>query len=142
MAGTGLTFPAFSAHASHFNSVSSAPWIIDIGATDHMVHSLTLLTTVTSSVSSFVKLPNASSVPVTHIGTCTPLLSYYFNQCPCGSFNLISVSSLLKQMTCCLIPRHHHLFIQDLHTWITIGLAKKHGYLLILLDSRYCWCFS
>jgi hypothetical protein len=45
------------------------PWIIDAGATDHMVCSLSFLTTITSIVSRKVKLPNRSFAEVTHIGT-------------------------------------------------------------------------
>uniref|UniRef100_A0A2N9GTP1 Reverse transcriptase Ty1/copia-type domain-containing protein n=1 Tax=Fagus sylvatica TaxID=28930 RepID=A0A2N9GTP1_FAGSY len=41
----------------------------DTGATDHMVHSLSCLTTVTSTINASVELPNGDFVSVTHIGT-------------------------------------------------------------------------
>ncbi|XP_023888669.1 uncharacterized protein LOC112000737 [Quercus suber] len=44
-------------------------WILDTGATDHIVHSLSLFTQNTSSISTFVQLPNGEKVTVTHIGT-------------------------------------------------------------------------
>uniref|UniRef100_A0A2N9EQR6 Integrase catalytic domain-containing protein n=1 Tax=Fagus sylvatica TaxID=28930 RepID=A0A2N9EQR6_FAGSY len=43
-------------------------WIIDTGATDHMVHSISCLTTVTSTINASVELPNGKFVSVTHIG--------------------------------------------------------------------------
>ncbi|KAA8532313.1 hypothetical protein F0562_032346 [Nyssa sinensis] len=50
------------------SSFSSKPWIIDTGATDHMICSPSFFTTVTSSMSNFVKLPNGEVATVTHIG--------------------------------------------------------------------------
>ena len=43
-------------------------WIIDSGATDHMVHSISYLTKITSVAHISVKLPNGESVLVTHVG--------------------------------------------------------------------------
>jgi hypothetical protein len=45
------------------------PWIIDTGATNHMVCSISLLTTITSIVDKHVRLPNGNLAAVTHIGT-------------------------------------------------------------------------
>ncbi|XP_075633641.1 uncharacterized protein LOC142606128 [Castanea sativa] len=42
---------------------------VDTGVTDHIVHSLTLFTHITSSISTFVESPNGEKVVVTHIGT-------------------------------------------------------------------------
>ncbi|XP_068651725.1 uncharacterized protein [Aristolochia californica] len=44
-------------------------WIIDTGAMDHMVHSISLFDSYQPIHNSFVKLPNGSSAPVTHIGS-------------------------------------------------------------------------
>ena len=51
-------------------------WVLDIGATDHIIHSTSLFTNVTSSLSSFMHLPNGEKVLVIHIGTVqlTPTL--------------------------------------------------------------------
>lgn len=46
-----------------------APQIIHTGATDHMICSITLFTTITFVVSKLVKLPNGQHASVTHIGT-------------------------------------------------------------------------
>ena len=43
-------------------------WIIDSGATDHMVHSISYLTEITSIAHISIKLPNGESVLVTHVG--------------------------------------------------------------------------
>ena len=44
-------------------------WILDTRATNHIVQSLSLFTHITSSISTFVQLPNGEKVTVTHIGT-------------------------------------------------------------------------
>ncbi|XP_065619558.1 uncharacterized protein LOC136063302 [Quercus suber] len=49
--------------------ISPSDWILDSGATDHMVHSIHFFTSITSSVQISVKLPNGDMVKVTHIGT-------------------------------------------------------------------------
>ncbi|XP_035545942.1 uncharacterized protein LOC118348427 [Juglans regia] len=50
-------------------STTNIPWIIDIGATDHMVFCPFLLTSIIASISHSVRLPNGTNVPVTHTGT-------------------------------------------------------------------------
>ena len=47
----------------------SNDWIINTGATDHMVHSISQLTSITSIVQSCVYLANGEEALVTHIGT-------------------------------------------------------------------------
>jgi hypothetical protein len=42
--------------------------IIDIGATDHMIRSVSLYTTIKAIISTLVKLPNGQFANVTHIG--------------------------------------------------------------------------
>ncbi|XP_075633738.1 uncharacterized protein LOC142606240 [Castanea sativa] len=46
----------------------STDWILDSGAIDHMVHSLTFFTSITSIVQISVRLPNGDIAKVTHIG--------------------------------------------------------------------------
>ena len=57
-------------------------WVLDAGATDHIVHSLSFFTHITSSISTFVQLPNGEKVTVTHIGTIqvtsTLILEMYY----------------------------------------------------------------
>ena len=51
----------FSAHIVDRKAYKSLDWIIDIGRTYHMVHSVSLLTTITSTINTFVYLPNGLS---------------------------------------------------------------------------------
>ena len=48
---------------------AKTPWIIDTGATDHMICSISFFTSITSVVSKSVRLPNGQFASVTHIGT-------------------------------------------------------------------------
>lgn len=50
------------------SNLKSTEWIIDSGATDHMIHSISLLTKITSVAHVFANLPNVESVLVTHVG--------------------------------------------------------------------------
>jgi hypothetical protein len=54
-------------YVSHIKSTNL--WIIDTGATDHMVCSISCLTSITSTVTKSVRLPNGNFASVTHIGT-------------------------------------------------------------------------
>lgn len=91
--------PSMTGTAFCLSSVtrSSLTWIIDTGATDHMVHSKSSLTHIVFEISSTVKLPNGHFVPVTHIGhvklsptlTLTNVLFV-----PSFDFNLVSSLSV------------------------------------------------
>ena len=59
----------FSSRIVNKIAFSHNTWIIDTGATDHMVCSLTLFTEIISSLNTTVELPNGESALVTHIGT-------------------------------------------------------------------------
>jgi hypothetical protein len=82
---------------THTNiSLSHAPWIIDIGAPDHMVCCTSFFTTVTSVISQPVELPNGTHVFATHIGTIqlTPFICLTQVLCiPTFNFNLLSVKN-------------------------------------------------
>ena len=64
-----LSHSIFSAQVIDRHYLGSNSWILDTGATNHMVHSVSQLTTITSVVHSCVYLPNREKVVVTHIGT-------------------------------------------------------------------------
>ena len=53
-----LSHSIFVAQVVDRQAYKSNTWIIDIGAIDHMVHSVAQLTTITSLVHTFVYLPN------------------------------------------------------------------------------------
>ena len=83
-----------SINTSH---ISSYDWILDSGATEHMVHSIHFFTTITSSIQISVRLPNGDMVKVTHVGTIkvsATLTLEHVLYIPSFSFNLISISKL------------------------------------------------
>ena len=96
----------FSAQVIDRQCFKSNSWIINIGATDHMVHSVSQLITITSIVYSCVYLPNGEKDVVTHIGTVQISSTLILINVLCVasfSFNLISVSKLTQTKLCCLI---------------------------------------
>ena len=134
-----LFFPSLehSVFSSSVNTshVSSYDWILDSGATDHMVHSIHFFTSVTSPVHISVRLPNGDMVKVTHVGTVkiSATLTLENVLCiPTFSFNLISISKLTQNPSCCCIFLSHYCFLQDLLLWKLIGLGKRHGRLYTL----------
>lgn len=65
---------------SHINPTD---WILDNGATDHMVHSLTFFKTITTSVQFSIRLPNGDMAKVSHIGTVQVLASLILENVLC-----------------------------------------------------------
>ena len=68
----GICFSPSLEHSVFFSSVntshiSSYDWILDSGATDHMVHSIHFFTSITSSIQISIRLPNGDMVKVTNI---------------------------------------------------------------------------
>ena len=112
-----LYHSVFAVNPVNKNAYGNDVWILDTGATDHIVHSLSLFTHITSPISTFVQLPNREKVTVTHIGTIqvTSTLKLENILCvPSFNFNLISVSQLTKTLSCCLVFLSNLCFIQDL----------------------------
>jgi len=117
------------------SQTSSHPWIIDTGATDHMICSISYFSSITAMVNSFVKLPNGQLAKVTHIGTVQLSVHLVLTNVLCipsFSFNLISASKLTKNSQCCLIFLDKFCFIQSMSTWLTIGLGKERAGLFYL----------
>lgn len=87
-----------------------------------------MLTTITSFHTFSVKMPNNQSDMVTYASILHLSPSFLLTDVlivPAFSFNLIYVSSLIKNISCCLILLRQYMFIQDLRTWTTIGVAKE-----------------
>lgn len=104
--------------------ITSTDWILDSGATDHMVHSFTLFTSI---VQISIRLPNGDVAKVNQIGTVqlsSTLILENVLCIPTFSFTLISISQLTQSPTCCIFLSHC-CFIQDLKPWRMIGLSKK-----------------
>lgn len=117
--------------------ITSTDWILASGATDHIVHSFTLFTSITSIVQISIRLPNGDVAKVTHIGTVqlsSTLILENVLCIPTFSFNLISISQLTQSPTCCIFLSHC-CFIQDLKPWRMIGLSKKQE---CLYSSKVC----
>ena len=133
-----LDYSVFSSQVDTTH-LCSTDWILDSGATDHMIHSLHFFTSVTSIVHFSVKLPNGDMAKVTHIGTVklTSTLTLENVLCiPSFSFNLVSINKLTQSSSCYCIFLSHYCFIQDLQPWRMIGLGRKQGglYTLELAD--------
>jgi transposase InsO family protein len=120
-------------------------WIVDTGATDQMINCPSLFTKITAVVSTFVKLPNGSVVPITHIGTVVISESLTLTEVLCVpsfSFNLISASKIIKFLKACLIFLASFCFIQTLCPWRTIGVGKEAGGLFYLLQQPKVFSIS
>ena len=131
----------FTINPSNKTAFGNETWVLDIGATNYIVHSLTLFTKITSCVATFVQLPNGEKVTVTHIGTIqvtSTLLLENVLCVPTFTFNLISVSKLTKSPSCCLVFLFHYCFIHDLTCWKMIGVGKLHHNLYLLQSSNIC----
>jgi hypothetical protein len=105
-------------------------WVIDTGATYHIVCSVSLLTSITSLVIKKVRLPNGNSAVVTHIGIVRISVNLILTNVLCVpsfSFNLISVSKLVKFFKCYFIFLSEFCFIQQVSGWKMIGLGKEIG---------------
>ena len=131
----------FVVNPSNKTAFGNETRVLDIGAIDHIVHSLTLFTKITSCVATFVQLPNGGKVIVTDIGTIqvtSSLLPENVLYVPTFNFNLISVSKLTKSLSCCLVFLSHYYFIQDLTCWKMTGVGKLHHNLYLLQSSSIC----
>lgn len=90
----------FSAKIINKNAFGANTWVLDTGVTDHIVCSMSLLTTITAIVQYVVELPNGETTKVIHTGTVTlssqltltNVLSvpFFF------PFNILSISTITK----------------------------------------------
>jgi hypothetical protein len=128
---------SFSHHPFKYPS-KKPPWIIDTGATDHMICSPSFFTKITVVVSTCVQLPNGSFASVTHVGIVQISESLILTNVLCVpsfTFNLLSASKLIKQICCCFVFLYGYCFMQNLSTWKTIGVGKEHHGLYYLMHS-------
>ncbi|GMI91128.1 hypothetical protein HRI_002782100 [Hibiscus trionum] len=115
------------------SSNTSLCWIVDTGATDHILSSFNHLDDPVScdSYSRFVHLPNGKTTPVTHLGSfrLTPestLQNVLY--VPDFHHNLLSVSRLTRDLNCCLIFYPDFCLLQDLCTGGMKGIGRaSHG---------------
>ena len=114
---TNLDHSVFSSNLVIPPALLPNEWIIDNGATDHMVHSISYLTKITFVAHISVKIPNGVFVLATHVGqvqlSCDLILDNVLCV-PSFSFNLISIGKLTHYLRCCCIFLSQFCFIQDL----------------------------
>lgn len=125
----------FATKVVNRNAYSCNTSVLDTGATDHIIYSATLLTTITSITHSIVELPNGESAQVTHIDTIqlsTTLILDNALCVPSFSFNLLSISKLTQKLPYCLVFVSQFFFIPDLLSWKTIGIGEVHHGLYLL----------
>ena len=89
-------------------------WIVDTGATDHMVYSLSSFTSITSTIHGYIHLPNGQKVLATHIGSVqisNTLILTNVLCVPAFSFNLITITKFTDSMPCCVLFFSQFCFI-------------------------------
>ena len=108
---------------------SSAPWIFDTGASDHISGNKDIFSSLTFlSPISTITLTNGSQTIAKGIGSSCLLHSLpltfvlYISDFP---FNLISISKLIRDLHCVLIFSHNSVTLQDRSTRKTIEIRHK-----------------
>lgn len=112
-----LEHSIFSAKTVNREAFSKSDQVINTGATDHMIHSISYYTSITATLNTHVHLPNGEIALVTHIGTVQISEKLVLHNVLCVlsfSFNLTSVSQIAKSTLCCLIFFGNLCFIQAL----------------------------
>ena len=120
----------FSASIVDRHAFASKGWILDTRATDHIVHSIPHLTTITFVINTIANLPILETALVTHKSTVK--LSETLILTGVLVLHLISISHLTKSLFCCFVFISNLCFIQDLTHWSMIGLVKERGGLYFL----------
>ena len=134
----GLKHSVFAAKVMNRTAFGYKTWVIDIGASDHIVCSMTLLHSITLVTNCIVESPNGESAQVTHIGfvqLSATLIIYNFLCVPSFSFNLLSVSKLTQKLPYCLVFLAQYCFIQDLTYWRVIGVGEMNNGIYLLQHS-------
>lgn len=91
-------------------------WILDSGATDHIVFSLSLFTSYTKIASIIARLSNGQQILATHSGTVKLNEALILNNIfymPIFTINLVSVAKLASSLNCTFIFCVDKCLIQD-----------------------------
>ena len=89
-------------------------WVVDTGATNNIVHSVTLLSTITLVKHCVVELRNGETAMVTLIGSARISAHLFLENVlsvPTFSFNLLYLSQLTQKLLCCLVKLSNFCFI-------------------------------
>ena len=140
LAGTffNLKHSVFATKVMNRNAFSCNTWVLDIGAIDHIICDVSLLTSVTTLTYCVVELPNGESAQVTHISTVKLSATLILDHVLCGpsfSFNSLSISKLTQQLPYRLVFLSQFCFIQELSSWKMIGIGEVHNGLYLLQRS-------
>ncbi|KAJ9689558.1 hypothetical protein PVL29_014975 [Vitis rotundifolia] len=107
----------------------TTPWIIDSGASDHMIDAHHLFSTYSPCADNLkVKIADGTLSPVASKGSIRISESITLNPVlyvPNLSCNLLSISQLTKRSNCSAKFRPSHCIFQDLSSGKTIGSAKE-----------------
>lgn len=159
LSGISLCMSVFK---SKSHNISDIPWILDTGATDHMICSASLFSSIQAEVSYSIALPIGNKVPVTHIGTVNISNTLILQDVLCVpnfSYNLISTKKIAQMFNCCLIFFSRYCYIQDVSVGRTIGMGEVReglyhmkreevfGFIRPFVQIKYsaislCFCFS
>ena len=108
---------------------SSAPWILDTGASDLITGNKDLFSSLTfSSPLPTITLANGSQTIAKGIGKVCPLPSLPLISVlyvPNFPFNLISISKLTRDLHCILTFSHNSITLQDWSMGKTIGIGHE-----------------
>ena len=122
-----------------FVSEHSNMWIIDTGATNHMVSSLNMLNKDTVhelEVSKPVYLPNGTTTQVSHLGSCSLSPRRFISNVlhiPEFKYNLLSVSQITKELGCSVTFFPHFCVFQELYSGKVKKVGKEEGGLYLLI---------
>ena len=134
LSGKALSFP--------YKGTKSI-WILDSGATDHIVCSPSLLTHSRAVENHTVELPNGSVAKVTHIGQVVFSHNLILENVLCVPFfrlNLISISKLAYDSLYVTIFFTQFCVIQDLRSGKMIGTGTERDGLYYLDPSKKGTC--
>ena len=119
-------------------------WILDTGATNHMICSLDLSTPNSQVTNRTVHLPNGAVAVVTHTG-CIRFDDFALHDVLCvPSFklNLISISKLVQSSHCLAIFTDDVCMLQDQRSGKMIRMGTERGGLYYLDSSKKPRCHS
>ncbi|KAG6518818.1 hypothetical protein ZIOFF_022299 [Zingiber officinale] len=107
------------------------PWVIDSGATDHMTNAAnSFISYSLSSGQEKVIIADGTKATVTGKGSIKLTDHFFLSSAlhvPSVSINLLSVSSITKQLHCSVTFFPDHCVFQDLETKQTIGTGREVG---------------
>ncbi|KAK0574980.1 hypothetical protein LWI29_032013 [Acer saccharum] len=116
------------------NSLNST-WLIDTGASYHMVNDSSILSSITPSSQTFIYTANGGSSPVIGEGSTDIFESLTLNSVlivPALEYNILSVSRITVALTCTVTFWPQLCIFQDIMTQQVLGCGVRKGNLYYL----------